>query len=279
MYFGEIPEYFKKNYLNIINFNYEKYNIFEYLYAGLFATKLYLKKDIFYSNINKIITELEDKKFDKINKFIFDELFLYNIFKEFICCEHSDENKINKLKKLFINLDSAKFNIIYILQDKYENYKLYYDNNVKYYDNAIIIELSYEEIITGLNNNLFNNNDIKNNMYMTHYNNKIVDKNYDYIFEIYNEILLQLYFNKYILNYNSYISNIIIFDKKKLINIQTYSNKLCNLCMDNMYDIPFFIIKNFYENELNKLKNGGNINYYNKYIKYKSKYLNLKNIY
>jgi hypothetical protein len=60
------------------------------------------------------------------------------------------------------------------------------------------------------------------------------------------------------------------------MNIQNYSNKLCNRCMKISYHIPFYIIKNFYEH---KIINGGNINYYNKYIKYKTKYLNLKNIY
>jgi len=68
-----------------------------------------------------------------------------------------------------------------------------------------------------------------------------------------------------------------IFNDNNIMDIQSYSNKLCNKCMENGYLIPFYIIKNFYEN--NKLLNGGNINYYNKYIKYKTKYLNLKNIY
>lgn len=54
MYSGNIPEYFKINYLDKIKFEYEKYEIFEYLYAGLFATKLYLKKEIFNKEISKI---------------------------------------------------------------------------------------------------------------------------------------------------------------------------------------------------------------------------------
>lgn len=124
------------------------------------------------------------------------------------------------------------------------------------------------------NNNILDNINIINNEYLSNINN-IINSNNNLITNLSNILKIafeigQLDFIEKYNNYTNYDKDIL----NKLCNLDTYINKKNQEIINELYLDNKDGVDKLREN-IHQL--GGNYNYYNKYIKYKIKYLKLKN--
>jgi hypothetical protein len=280
-YFGSVPAI---SYYNITDRN-AKNLIFSFS-AGVLASKFKINAAIFEQTHRTVLSNYEKYNYDNFNAY--DEHFLVELF-----CAFSDiSSHIEKIRYLFgiLPINDTDIKTIDILQEYHVNID---DTQLNELTHGALATISADELIDGnILKNIFNNEEYKDDGPLLQF---VV---YSYMeYHTYSNIAIMILFNSLIVLYIMYCADFFAYiqsikiehgDKfivhRHMIDILNITTSDAFLIIDTLSSFNNILLNFFVhatENARSKFpKIGGSKNidrYLRKYLKYKSKYLNIKN--